>query len=268
MNNRELKINKGIEIVEKAKEFEKRDSYDQAAQKYKEARDFFKKIGQNKLAAQCQVAYIVNMVKYYIGTRDIELSSINTIEFYIRKLDGISSMGLSKFDEYDILTKAYQEFEKIFSYHHMNDMNDKVYYERTKLYHKSHWEEAKIAWSSKDVGQMIKSISFSALHLFFNKYCGHGVFTLKPICISLVAVIIFSLIFCGLNLIDYATQSVDHTVGWLQSFYFSVVTFTTLGFGDIVPINCIGQFLVAIEVMLGYLMLYTLVAILFRKFTR
>lgn len=50
-----------------------------------------------------------------------------------------------------------------------------------------------------------------------------------------------------------------------QGIYFSVVTFTTLGFGDITPSNFIGQALVAIEVVIGVLGAAYLTALLIRR---
>jgi len=52
-----------------------------------------------------------------------------------------------------------------------------------------------------------------------------------------------------------------------QGLYFSVVTFTTLGFGDITPASPFGQVLTVFEVLLGYGMLGLLVVILSRKVT-
>ena len=43
--------------------------------------------------------------------------------------------------------------------------------------------------------------------------------------------------------------------------YFSVVTFTTLGYGDILPISPLGKIMVIAEVSIGYIMLGLLVAI-------
>jgi len=56
--------------------------------------------------------------------------------------------------------------------------------------------------------------------------------------------------------------------GWFTRFYFSVIAFTTLGFGDVYPQNTVAQILVMIEVLLGYLMLGGLVSILANKFAR
>jgi hypothetical protein len=50
--------------------------------------------------------------------------------------------------------------------------------------------------------------------------------------------------------------------------YYSVVTFTTLGFGDIVPKIPILQIIVMLEVILGYIMLGGLISILANKLAR
>lgn len=54
----------------------------------------------------------------------------------------------------------------------------------------------------------------------------------------------------------------------LTFFYYSVVTFTTLGFGDIVPVNESLKLWVVIEVILGYVMLGGLISILANKLAR
>lgn len=48
-------------------------------------------------------------------------------------------------------------------------------------------------------------------------------------------------------------------------FYFSIVTFTTLGFGDVVADNAAARFLVTLEVIFGYLMLGGLISIFSNK---
>lgn len=54
----------------------------------------------------------------------------------------------------------------------------------------------------------------------------------------------------------------------LTPYYFSIVTFTTLGFGDITPTNLSGQIWVIIEVILGYVMLGGLISIFANKLAR
>jgi len=55
---------------------------------------------------------------------------------------------------------------------------------------------------------------------------------------------------------------------WFTYIYFSVVTFTTLGFGDVTPTGTLGELIVMVEVILGYVMLGGLISILSTKLAR
>ena len=57
-------------------------------------------------------------------------------------------------------------------------------------------------------------------------------------------------------------------VGFYSALYFSIVTFTTLGFGDIVAANTTARILVTLEVIVGYIMLGGLISIFANKFAR
>lgn len=50
-----------------------------------------------------------------------------------------------------------------------------------------------------------------------------------------------------------------------DAFYFAVVTFTTLGYGDILPVSVVGKAMAVAEVSIGYVMGGLLIAILTRK---
>lgn len=80
---------------------------------------------------------------------------------------------------------------------------------------------------------------------------------------SVVLALIFGLLYRGHIYID------PHTVhNWYTPFYFSVVTFTTLGFGDVTPTDALGQLWITLEVVLGYVMLGGLISIFANKFAR
>ena len=53
-----------------------------------------------------------------------------------------------------------------------------------------------------------------------------------------------------------------------SAFYFSIVTFTTLGFGDVITANRAARVMVTLEVILGYVMLGGLISIFATKLAR
>ena len=55
---------------------------------------------------------------------------------------------------------------------------------------------------------------------------------------------------------------------FLTPFYYSFVTFTTLGFGDVVPSNWVGELIVVTEVIAGFLSLGVMVAIFAQTIAR
>lgn len=261
MNNREHELNKGLKIVNKAKEHEKNGYYDHAAIKYKEARDLFKKIGQHKLSAQCLAAHVANMVKYNLGTRDIEFSSSNMIEFYIQKLEKIGSQELSKSEEYEILISVYRELEKIFHDINRIDNENEMYYKRMSLYHKLYWQ--KIRQKNMKYKERLKYSSQFIYRAFLQLFYVNGK---RP---SLALLWIFStiLIFAGIyNIFDLIKFTYPQkAICFWQSLYFSVVTFTTLGYGDIAPTSIIGQFLAILEVLLGIITIALLIPLIIKK---
>jgi len=79
-------------------------------------------------------------------------------------------------------------------------------------------------------------------------------------------ILLLILIFAGL----YSTVGVDYGAnpGWLSSLYFSVVTMTTLGYGDIVPVSSSARLLAMTQVALGYVFLGGLLSIFANKMAR
>ena len=79
---------------------------------------------------------------------------------------------------------------------------------------------------------------------------------------SFVLAVSFALIYTQVGL-QYGS---DYT--WLSPFYFSIVTFTTLGYGDILPVTAVAQAVVMIEVILGYVMLGGMLSLISNKLAR
>lgn len=88
---------------------------------------------------------------------------------------------------------------------------------------------------------------------------------------SLAAILLFALIYLIPGMVEYngePLESYDLHIRFGTAIYFSTVTYTTLGFGDVTPRGLTGEFFVVLEVLLGYLTLGLLVAILANKVAR
>lgn len=68
----------------------------------------------------------------------------------------------------------------------------------------------------------------------------------------------------GWNVMDYSNSAQT----WFTPFYYSVVTYTTLGYGDVTANSLLGEMLVISEVIVGYFTLGLLLAILANTIAR
>jgi len=83
---------------------------------------------------------------------------------------------------------------------------------------------------------------------------------------SFLLALLFALIYWTLGPQSFDTQHLNFNL--ITLFYYSVVTFTTLGFGDIIPKTTTAAMWVTIEVILGYVMLGGLITIFASKLSR
>ncbi len=82
----------------------------------------------------------------------------------------------------------------------------------------------------------------------------------------LVAMIFGAVFHACDGMLYHESEKIDYT--WFTPYYYSIVTYTTLGFGDVTPKTSTGQMLVTAEVILGYVTLGLLVSILANKVAR
>lgn len=109
----------------------------------------------------------------------------------------------------------------------------------------------------------IRYYTMKAWEWFWRLSSDYGRSIGRWVVLSLILIIIFGLLYLipgGLNF--------ENGQRWFTAFYFSIVTFTTLGFGDVSPQQTWSEIVVAIEVILGYVMLGGLISIFSIKFAR
>jgi hypothetical protein len=94
--------------------------------------------------------------------------------------------------------------------------------------------------------------------------CGRGFFKWARWCLFMAFFFGFLYSICGAD----AFKPKPEGYTWFTFYYYSFVTFTTLGFGDITPIKWYTEILVTLEVIVGYGMLGGLISILANKLAR
>ena len=90
--------------------------------------------------------------------------------------------------------------------------------------------------------------------------CGRSI---KRWCLWIFGIIVFFSVLYAFSGVDYGEHD-----NWIAPFYYSVVTITTLGYGDIVPATPVARIIAIFEVCIGYIMLGGLLSIFTNKMAR
>jgi len=106
-------------------------------------------------------------------------------------------------------------------------------------------------------------------HFFLDKTSRYGHSFFRFAFTVLLFISAFAGIYALLEIISATSMFQNYSTpsGVFDYFYFSVVTFTTLGYGDIVPVTIAEKAIVGFEVLLGFTMLGVLINLIKRRFT-
>jgi uncharacterized protein YjbI with pentapeptide repeats len=124
--------------------------------------------------------------------------------------------------------------------------------------------EHRIAGMPSGFGRFVKKKFFGAWGLI-----DFGRSLVAPAIYAAGLILLFGVVFALDMSLDWGLFDYEGTArSWLTPFYFSVVTYTTLGYGDVTPTNLMGEILVVVEVLLGYTTLGLILSILANKVAR
>lgn len=111
--------------------------------------------------------------------------------------------------------------------------------------------------------------------------CSYGTSLIRWFATSAIIIIIFGALYYQYNFTITSSASLNQFLqdikpsikistvdNWFSSYYYSVVTFATLGYGDITPNDLSGQIFSVIEVLTGYIMLGGLLSVFSKKIVR
>ena len=97
----------------------------------------------------------------------------------------------------------------------------------------------------------------------------HKILELRTVVFLVILFFIFILLNGAFGVLYYAsgTLSLDKAASFLDYFYFSVVTFASVGYGDVLPVG-IGKIIVVVEVFCGILFMGTVTGLIFTRFVK
>ena len=126
-------------------------------------------------------------------------------------------------------------------------------------------EAWKMFWEKKRWLQSVPALFSSWGELLIGRYLsGYGERPLRPLLAGVAVIFIYAAIFCaGGVIINNGTPS--H--GFSDSMYLSLVTFTTLGYGDVLPVSGL-RFVASTEAFLGGALMALFIVVLSRKYVR
>jgi uncharacterized protein YjbI with pentapeptide repeats len=126
-------------------------------------------------------------------------------------------------------------------------------------------------WSSRFWLGEKSTVRSCAEYIFGRGVFAYGERPLRPLIVAVCVIFACSTIYWQFAAIsDSATtlESSEGTVSYFESLYFSVVTFTTLGYGDLKPIGTFFRLFAASEAFIGAALMALFIVSLTRRFLR
>lgn len=132
------------------------------------------------------------------------------------------------------------------------------------------WKRAQAIYemSKLDCISKVKKLPSILSDIAYQHLLGYGVRWMNLFITTLLSCIVLSIINFKLSNVFGLHHNGAPLTSFIDVFYFTTVILTTLGFGDIAPVTQIGRLVIAIEALLGFLLLALLASMTFRKITQ
>ena len=178
----------------------------------------------------------------------------STLKFADNQLDKIVIQ--EKNNDYKKAKEVYRNLKNYFIQEGMYNISGEYYY-REKLM------EAKCNWKDKKYFKWISN-------MFLNLVAGYGERPLRVLIWWVGIILGYSFIYYFYNgiYIRMANNINSYNPKFLEALYFSIVTFTTLGFGDFAPKPGFFQLFASFEALLGAIFMAMFIFVFARKMIR
>lgn len=172
-------------------------------------------------------------------------------EKYQEDAEQFSRMEINDF--YHLMERCYSSLEIMYDKKEFN-ASQKRTYERKMYFRKSDF------WFSKQYWNWFEYKFLELTCLYGNSFTRWG-----------LTAVVFGVFMAGIYAIIDLPLSEQHrmvsgvTGHWFDYIYFSIVTVTSVGFGDLVPVTLAGKIVASVEVVFGFLMLGILITLIQKK---
>ena len=251
------------DVYQEAEDLKKRGRFIEAGVEFHRAFELYESDGKHDYAIDCIIQRYVCLIEPLLkGTTILTASEARKrLQYSLDDMEKeISNFSVKEFADnksilYNGLKKAYLQMERLCNEYGFIAGASKCLSQAMRYRRKlaSSWRE----WLSLWIFQPFTRYDKKEWLLFAGLFIA---------CIILMS-LFFGVLYCNFEFIKFSEKNASPPSFW-DSFYFSVVTFATLGYGDIKP-SCIqGRMLAISEVILGYVILGLFISILARKITQ
>lgn len=240
------------DVFQNAKELEESGEFIEAGEAYQRACELYRVSGKHNRLIDCIIHKTQCLIKPHLHDPTI-LTESNARETLRPYLDGMKEEIEGEFQNkrirYNSLRRAYLQIEKLYDEYGFIAEASECFCRSMDYRRRLARRESKLRW----------------LFLWILKVtCRYGERGWWLLIWVFGFIFSFGTSYRVFKLIEFSKENAGTPDFW-DSLYFSVVTFTTLGFGDMQPICLAGRIVAGFEAIFGYAMLGLFVSIMASK---
>lgn len=248
------------DVYQNAKELRESERFKEAEGEFQRAYELYYERGMYGPAIDCLIQKRMCIIEPYL--QDVTILIIESEEARETLRDYLDEMEteIKEVTEelqnerilYNSLRKAYLQIERLYREYGFLAEAPEIFCRYMDYRRKLVWKMSKLRW-----------LFLWILRLFI-RYGERGWLLLVWV---LGLILSFGALYWKFELIDFSKENASRPDFW-DSLYFSVVTLTTLGFGDIHPTRLAGKIVAGLEATFGYAVVVIFISILVSRIIR
>lgn len=251
------------DVYQNAEELKKSGHFKEAEEAFQRASELYYENGMYALAINCLIQKRVCIIEPYLQDSTIltESQAYNILQPYLDKMETEIETVSEKLQNerilYNSLRIAYLQIEKLYNEYGFIAEASKCFRRSMDYRRRLARRESKLRWLFLWILKVTYRYGARGWLLFIRFF-------------SLILsffILSFGALYWKFELIEFSKENASRPDFW-DSIYFSAVTLTTLGFGDIHPASLVGRIVVGLEAIIGYALAIIFVSILVSRIVR